>query len=580
MTGKRIILFFLFLFLMGIALYFLTDRPEDLMDPAGFLPEDTVALIDINNLPEKYRTFSRTRLGRQIDSINWPEVLSALGYSGKQIRELTDHLAEMRAFADSPLFREIFGRRVIAAILPTRIRLEQAEAAAGLRESFVLIARPRHRAALLNIFSSPFVREYQATPQTHQGREIRSYALNAATTVFLTVSDGYIVAALSPEPVRDCLDMSMKNLLMGNSGLKTDPEFAALRQRLRGKDEDFLYVNFRGLQSPASGKSSGTDRLTVSPEILPEEEFPFRSFVFYRRPGLPGLKKVRYAGVLRFAPESRMAGRTSRLVPPPVVNSLFEEIPADLLAFFWTNMFDPDNVLLGLQTAKSGRNEKIVGNFEEWLFIKGGITLDAFLSLFGSQVSMNVSRVREGGFLPIPRLCFRIEVKNPRKVEQVLHNLTDGMSVHSLPVNGTRVSSVQLAGGLIQPSFALHGKFLLFADSREQIELMLGGREELLHRDPLFKKVDAGLAEPNNMTAFVRNAEFIETVKELAVWSGMLMAMGDQHLGGRSKVIINQVVLPVLEGLKMFRAGSARIFSGGEELILESTLLLDENEKW
>lgn len=580
MTGRRFFLFFLFLFLTGIVFYFLTDRLESTMDPVRFLPEDTIALIDIKNPPEKYRTFSRSRLGRQMHSIRWPEVLSALGYPEEKIRELTVQLAEISVVADSSLFREFFGRRVVAAILPPRTQPEQAETAAGLQDSLVLIARPRHRAALLNIFSRPFGREYHATSQTYLGKEIRSFALNAHTTVFLAVSDGYIVAALSPDLIRDCLDMSMKNLTGGHSGLKTNPEFISLRQRPHGKDDEFLYVNVRGLQAMTLDKSGGgMDRLPLSLAVLSDEEFPFRSFVFYRRPGLPGSKKVRYAGVFRFEPEIRMLNRNWQLIPLPVVNSLVGDIPADLLAFFWTNMFDPHNAFFSLQTEKLRGKGGLVGNFEELLFIRGGITLDSFLALFGSQASMNVSRVREGGFLPIPRLCFRIEVRNPREVEQVLHNLMEGMAVQSFPVSGTPVFSVQLAGGLIQPSFALHEQFLIFADSREQIELLLNGNRELLHRDPLFRKVDVGLAEPNNMTAFVRNTEFMETVKGFVLWAGMLMAMSDHRLGDGSRVVIDQVVLPILEGLKMFRAGSARMFSGEEELVMETTLLMDEQER-
>ena len=580
MTGRRFILFFLFLFLTGIAVYFLTDHLESGMDPARFLPVDTMALIDIKKPPARYRTFSRSKLGRQMDSIRWPEVLSALGYSDGKIRKFTVRLAEIRTMLDSAVFREILGRRAVLAVLPPRIPPGQADAADSLKDSLVLLARPRHRATLLNIFSTPFVREHQSASQTYQGKKIVSFALNQNLSVSLAASEGYILAALSPETVKDCLDMAMKNLTQGKSGLSMNPEFFALRQRTHGKDDQFLYLDMRGLRDLIPENSGDReDGLTTSAAALLGSDGPFRSFVFYRRPGLPGSKKLRYAGILSYEPDNRMISRDRPLLPQPVANGFVREVPADLLAFFWTNMFDRRNAYLGAQAQKFLGNGGVGSNFEEWLLFKTGLSLDALLSLFGSQFSINVSEVRAGGFLPIPRLSCRIEVMSRRGVEQLLHSLVAGLPVQNFHVNGTPVSSVQFAGGLIQPSFAFQGKFLIIADSREQIEHFLSGKRELLYRDPMFRKVDVGLAEPNNMTVFVRHAEFIDTVKGFAVWAGMLMAMSDHSLEDRSRVIIDQVVLPVLEGLKMYKAGSSRLFSGEEELVVEATLLVDDNTR-
>ncbi|HHO48143.1 MAG TPA: hypothetical protein ENN06_06785 [Desulfobacteraceae bacterium] len=580
MTGRRCLLFVLFLLLAAGALFVLTDRPKSVLDPARFLPENTVAFIDIKNPPEQFRNFSRSRLGRQIDSIRWPEVLDALGYSAEDIADFTLRLNGIRAAVDSAEVRELFGRRLVVALLPPQAKARGGETATDLLDSLVLIALPRHRADLLNILSAPLVREYRSMSRTHLGKEIRSFPLSGEVAVSLTVSDGYIIAAFSPDAVMACLDMSMNSLTGGTGGLDVNPEFISLRRLPNGGDDRFLYLNFRELRDPRPAEvSADTDRPSFFPAEQPGYKVPFDSAAFYRRPGLPGSRKMRYGGVLRFAPESLTGEGSPPRFPSPAVNAVAGEVPADLSAYLWTNMLDPHTISLALEAGGLRDKDGPLSRFEEWLLARGNISLDAFLSLFSGQAGINVAKARGGGFLPIPRMCFRLEVTAPEKVAQLMDDLLADQPVQTFSVNGTSVSSLQLAGGLIQPSFALEGRFFVVADSREQMELVLGGNRELLVRDPMFRKVDVGLAERNNLAVFVRNAEFLETVKGFAVWSGMLLSMSGRSQGNGSRVFIDQVVLPILEGLKMYSTGSARLVSGQEEVVIEAALLVDEQER-
>lgn len=580
MTSRRCIFFFLVLFLGGGAIYFLTDQPGSGLEPARFLPVDTIALADMRNPAEEYRVFTRSRLGRQIHAIRWNEVLSVLGCPEEKLREAAVQLAAIRDLADSRLFREITGRRAVVAVLPPQDQSLDDAAAPGWRNSLILIARPRHRAALLDIFFTPFVEKLQASSQFYLGREIRSFALNEGLTVFTTVSGGYFLAAFSADRLRECLDLSMRSMTEGKSGLSVNQEFASLRQRARGRDDQFLYLDMKGLRKLiGEGAGYGGEQRTASGTAAVVMQTPLRSLAMYRRPGLPGSKKLHYSGILRYDQEMTKRDRNSPRLPAPVANSVIREVPADLLAFFWTNMLDGRSAYEDFLADAAQEGRGALSDIEQWMLFKTGYSLESLLSLFGGQFSMNVSEVRQGGFLPIPKLCFRIEVRDRGRVEQMLEDLVEGLAVQTFQVNGTSVSSVQLAGGLIQPSFALQGRFLIVADSREQIEHVLAGNRDLLLRDTIFRKVDVGLAEPNNMTVFVRHAEFIETVKGFTLWAGMLMSMSDQRLGGKSMVVINQAVLPLLEGLKMYRAGSSRVFSGPGEVVMEAALLLDEGRK-
>lgn len=577
MTSRQIIFFILALLGAGGAIYILTDQPGSGLEPARFLPADTIAFFDVRNPVQRYRSFTHSTMGRQVHAVRWSEVLGFLDYPEEKISKAAGQMAAFRELADSRLFREIIGRRAVVAVLPSPGASGMNDAAFNWRDSLVLITRPRHRAALLEFFSSPFVRDFQDSSRTYLGREIRSVVLNEELTVHTAVSGGYFLAAFSPDRIMDCLNLSMRYMTEGKSGLSVNPEFVSLHRRTRSRDDQFLYLEMNGLRD-LLGDASGGDRPAASGSASRIERLPLRSLAVYRRPGFPGSKKMHYQGIMRYDQEAMETDRNCSRLPDPVTNSLIREVPADLLAFFWTNMLGVGRDCVNILADAAPERKKALAGLEQWLRIKTGHSLDSFFSLFGGQFSINVSEVRKGGFLPIPKLCCRIEVRDRSGVERMLHDLVQGLAVQSFRVNGTAVASVQLAGGLIQPSFALQGRFLIVADSREQIEHVLDGSRDLLYRDSIYRKVDVGLAEPNNMAAFVRHAEFIETVKGFTLWTGMLLSMSDHRLGEKSRIMINQILLPLLEGLKMYRAGSSRVFSSAGEIIMETVLLADADQ--
>jgi len=575
MTAKRIYLFILFLLMAAITAYYLSGYLESVVDPASLLPANTLVMVDVKKPADAYKKFSHSSLGRQIHSIRWGELLRALEIPEETVAGVNAQQAELETILDSAFFHEFFGRRAVLALIPPDTATAGASGPLNLQEHLVLLCRPRHRASLVELLSSPFAKEYQYVTEIYLGKEIRTFVLDHETSISLVLSDGIFISSFSPALVKRCIDLSMKNLTKGRSGLKKNPEYRYLRERTRGKDNQFIYVDLKGLHRMFTiypGFALRHDATGLAG--ISAEDIPFSSFAFFSK---AGKKKHHYTSILHFDGASRFMQQGAPLYPPPAANSYLKEVPADLLAFFWTNMFDLRSIFRGLEAGRKNGSVDLAGNFEEWLLLKTGLSLERFMSLFGTQLSINVSEVRTAGFLPMPRICFRIEIKNQQAAQQMIDSILDTLPVSSNNVNGVQVHSVMLAGGLIQPSYAVKDSFLVIADSRQQIEQILTSHDKLLIRDPLYKKADVGLSEPNNMIAFCRNAELVDGLKELAVWGGTLLAMSDQRQGAAARVIVDMVVLPVLEGMKMYTAKSARIYSTQSELVLESAVLLDES---
>ncbi len=183
---------------------------------------------------------------------------------------------------------------------------------------------------------------------------------------------------------------------------------------------------------------------------------------------------------------------------------------------------------------------------------------------------------QSAALFPVPRLCCRVAIVDQKGIQAVLEKILAGLPVHTETVAGVPVTSIMLVGGLIQPSYAMVDGFLVIADSRQQIDAILQSGHDTLVRDAWFKKVNVGLTAPNNLVVFSRNAKMLDGLKELVSWAGTVVVFRDARAGAKSKVLPDQVVLPVPDGLQMNMATGFREFNTGSELIMESAVLREK----
>jgi hypothetical protein len=84
-----------------------------------------------------------------------------------------------------------------------------------------------------------------------------------------------------------------------------------------------------------------------------------------------------------------------------------------------------------------------------------------------------------------------------------------------------------------------------------------------------------GLLQPSNLVMFARTAGLIDGLKELVSWAGTIIAIRDEKAGARSKILVDQVIVPLLEGMKMYRAKAVRSYTAPGEVVLESVVLTE-----
>lgn len=68
-------------------------------------------------------------------------------------------------------------------------------------------------------------------------------------------------------------------------------------------------------------------------------------------------------------------------------------------------------------------------------------------------------------------------------------------------------------------------------------------------------------------------------LKELINWGGTIIGIEDRKAARKSKVVINQLINPLLDGLAMYSQIGTRRYTENNIIYIESTTLIDEQNQ-
>ena len=556
------------------ALYLLTRHMAPEVPLTEYVPADSLAVLEWQDPAGALRRFRATRVGRCLETIKWPDVMRGLGMPRERIDAIQRRLARAGDLVDGPLFAELFGGRVVVALL-AHGRDRVGEAGDPLQD-MVLLARPRHDALAGGMVRFMLEQKGQTVRVgAYQGTEI--YCLRTdlfPAPLYLAAHDDLLLVSPDQGPLRRCLDLVLARLVRQETGMAGNRAYGRLKKRARGQDDVFCYLDVAAIKSMLTHHGAASVPDVAGPVVLAPTARGVQRAVFFHQP---------FNDVHQFA--SIVEFDTSRLAPfqaaiysrPPVENCKIARMPARLLVYFWTNWLDLPDWWHSTLRRSRGREREMARRFAAWVERITGRDMDRALAMFGQRFGFSVVEVITSGFFPVPRICLCVEMAEPGAIRAILARLLRNVPVHREMIGGVPVVSIMAAGGLMQPSYAMVGRYLVLSDGRDQIKAILRPSGDLLVDDPDFRKVDTGFLRANNMVAFVRSADLVDDMKELVSWLGTMVAIRDEEAATASKVLVDKVALPLLESMKMFRTMGIRSYTGQGELVLRSTVLVEDS---
>jgi hypothetical protein len=409
--------------------------------------------------------------------------------------------------------------------------------------------------------------------QTYQAVSVQVFVQTDGHKLYAAFVDDHLVFSPGLQTIHRSIDLSLEHLVREKTGFVLKSEYAALKKRSRGLDDFFIYADLSRLKPLLKRLLPG--RLALEGQHIVEYAGSSRMALWH----VSHKKTRQFISIVQFDPESLAPFQKTIYTRKPVENRRLQNMPSDLLVYFWSNWLDLPAWWRETLARSTEGELASAGRMARWLEKQTGMTMEQFLGLFGREFGFNIAEIRTSGFFPIPRICSCIEMTDRDAVEGLIEKMIVGLPVRRDAVAGIPVVSIMAANGLMQPSFALLGKFLVVADSREQIENILRFSSRRLVRDDLFRAVDMGMLQPSNLVMFARTAEIIDGLKEFVSWAGTIIAIRDEAAGKQSKILIDQVILPLLDALKMYRAKGVRCFTGPGEVVVDSVVLIADPDE-
>ncbi len=562
---------------MAVVLYFLVTARSGKVTAADFLPEEVLVVAQQHDLAPLLEDFKVSRLGRALTGIDYVKVATDLGMASQEVEKITGVGKKMGDFLNSPLFQEFFGKDFTLALLPVAdVALPTPETAAG---SLLLISRPSHNVDMLKVMSSLFTRQLNQTSIQHGSFTLNQYDLGEGVTLSVAAVEGYIVAGLDQGVVQASLDR-FTGAAAGKKGtLAKNNEYIRLRHEFKDA-KSFVYVSMPMLHGQA-GRLAATLDMPEREELLKAIEqwkgWNGMAFGAWKEKG-----QIRDKGVVLFTKEKLdplVAGMCS---VKPVENKTYTMVPAEIIGYYWTNSMNM-GVFWKMFTREMQGSEEQLKAMARDVKANTGFELEQILAMFGSEAAVLMKEIVTDGFIPLPNGAILLKIEKEADLVAMLKVLLAKMDIamQAEEYKGVALNSMEISFHPSQrPVYALHQGYLILSGSVDLVKKIIdtSGNPGGLVGEKSFHQVNEGLHKGltgnNNSVSYLRVTSLLKMFRDLANWGGAILSMQDPETALKSKTVLEQVLLPLLDGLAMYEVMGSRSVIQDDAILLESTIIL------
>jgi hypothetical protein len=579
---------------VAAVLYFLVTARLGKVTVADFLPIETLVCIEQRDLGQLLDEFKVSRLGRAVIGIDTTKIVTDLGLAPEEINKIKDSRKQLDDFLNSPAFQEVLGQEFTLALLPVPDDvLDVPEKTAA--SSFLFIAKPKHNADLLEMVSSLFAKKLEQTSLQHGKYSIKQYRLEEKTSLSVVTVAGYVIAAFDERLVQaglDRYDSKQKTLAQNKEYIRLRHDFIDAKL--------FAYVSMPALSRQVSRLVATFDpdqKEDVQKALDQWKGWEGLAFGVWKEKG-----RVRDKGVVLFKKDKLNPLVAKMCSVQPAENKTLAMIPADILGYYWTNTLSMGTFWEMFTQEMKDSTEQIKA-MEQEVKTFTGVELQQLIAMFGSEAVFLLKDVATDGFIPLPNGAILLKIDKEDEFVKMLQPLLAKVAIpfQSEDYKGVKLNilGVSLHPGL-QPLYALHQGYLVIASTVDLVKTIVdcGGSGDSQGRpsvagakdgtgatggsglvgDGRFQQVNQelnqGLTKANNSVSFVRFSSLLKMVKELANWGGTMLSMQAPEVAVKSKVVIEQLVMPLLDGLAMYEVIGSRSVIQNDAIVLESVMVL------
>jgi hypothetical protein len=551
---KRLSGLVLLTLVVGVLSYLLTFNLKPALQVADFLPKETAILFESENLARSWERWQDTPLGKKINSSKFPDILDQLGVAPNRVAEFK----AVRLFVDrligSSVLTTFFTKKSVIALLPD-FQTQPFNTPALLKHLVLIVPAQEKFSSSGQIAQFPPTVLQSAITSIYQGVPLLTLTLQSGQRLCLSRYRGQLICAFDPKPVQRCIDQALNRMVRASTGLQSNQEYRELKRRA-GHSEFFMYANSAMLAKQWPVVAGREDE--KQPLLLPHHIAMFH---------LEEPDHERLALIARMPPGQLAIFTAKYRLAKPVNDPVGSRLSTNTQFYLWTNWFNPKILWhWGLQLPHP-QTGTLMSRLSQLIQQSTGKSLDEFFNVFGSGFGVFIKEQRVPALFSEPMACLYVQVHDQQEIGALLKQLFNDLPVKTQLSGGTEIVSLVMAGGLLQPAYALFDDHLVLADSAElivQLQRQGGLLPSMKNKVPAPSEGKAG----NFFLYFKTKSVAERLIAVLSLFSGNV-AEKEKFLPQTNRLFIEHVVIPVLMDLESSETSGIRGYAATDEIILE-----------
>ncbi len=537
--------------------------------PEFFLPENVLVYINQQDFGFIAQDFKNKPLAKTISSIDFVRLALDLELSFETvntIRKIRDFLGSPRA---TLFFEEYLNREFSFALLQENDSQTLDE---FFQRNLLFFCKPKHGISIQRLFGSLISDNLQMKSTQYGEHVIYKVFLDKETTLSGVMVEKMLILSLEEFLLRAALNRYDEN----GANLSEDYFFMEQRQDTVGSlffclfkiDQLLIQIrHFIGEQSGIAGEFIAS--------LENWEGFTTGAFSAYKEEMYAKNKLRLYFNQYKL---NKHTAHFLNIKPEkePVINS----VPENAFFYYWTNTFDL-KTMWEIYASESGEEDLVLIEFEKSIEQMAGISFSDILELPGNTINVVLLEASTIDLVPVPNFSLIFNLQDKRKAEKVIQRL---LVKNKIPHKKGKYKGVEytywgedIQRGL-QPVYAINGTNLYISSSvkmnKDIVNTIKSGRN-LVSTDK-FKASAQDLLQSNNSCLFVELSELLEVVKKVAIWSGTMIAIQNRKTAHKSKILVNRLIIPLLDGLKMYSTLASRSYTDKGVVTVETTIALQK----
>ena len=548
---KRLVVLVL-LVLAAIPVYWLSRDLSDDPNPEEVLPPDTLIFFHWQNFARFAEGVEQSPLAVQMQRKDFTQTLRQLGMDESSARHLEEGKALLQALQKLPFIEELVRHRGMLALLPNRS--PDLDLFGSISASLVFIL-PGDSSDFRKRIENMHAGEAVVENQEYQGTQITLRRLTSGRTLYSCDVHGFSIHAFAFEPLRRCLDQALAYRINGTRTADGRKSWLAEHHVApREEGEFFFFADAKALRAQPQW---GTTLFPLWQGILPQQVVISHS-INGRSSGL--------SATLRFHPEELGAWLHRHQLSGPAGPPLAASQDEATLLHFWTNWFTAeamDRLTAAINATELGAPLLAAGSA---FLAQGSLGRDDFYQQFATELGLVIRGEKNLNAQLKPLFSMYFKTKDLATVQTSLNRLFKSFPLRQMELeHGVKATTIGMAGGMIQPAFALLGDQLILGDNLHMVGLMAKhmrqGAEQVV---PVREGRGEQMMNRVSLYLFLRNQEIAQgTMQLLRYLATAKNEKGVVILNARQKLFVEQIAMPAMATIGKTR--SSRFFAAVQQ---------------